>query len=155
MVPRRHALVPALLASTIVACGNASPVEPEPALCQQTYEFGNFGCGELRGRVVTANGSPIIGAYIGASVVDAKFQGFSIYALSRSDSTGRYAMRMTWQSLGFNGVRPDTATVTVYAAAIAPGAPTRKDSVRVLARFDSVGSRAPVVNVPQLWVGTP
>ena len=154
-MPRRHALARALLASAIVACGSASPVQPDPARCQQTYEFGNFGCGELRGRVVNANGSPIIGAYVGASVVDAKFQGFSISAFSRSDSTGRYAMRMIWQSLGFNGVRPDTATVTVSAAVIAPGAPTRANSVRVLAWFDSVGSRAPVVNVPQLWVGTP
>ena len=153
-MPRRHALARALLSSAIVACGGTSPVQPDPALCLQTYEFGNFGCGELRGRVVNANGSPIIGAYIGARVVDARFQGFSIFALSRSDSTGRYAMRMTWQSLGFNGVRPDTATVTVVAAVLSPGAPTRADSVRVLARFDSVGSRAPVVNVPQLWVET-
>ena len=127
----------------------------DPALCQQTYEFGNYGCGEFRGRVVTASGSPIIGAYLGARLVDTKFKGFSIYALSRSDSTGRYALRLIFQSLGVNGVRPDTATVTVSAAVVVPGATTRADSVRVLARFDSVGSRAPVVDVPQLTVVAP
>ena len=41
-----------------LACCDGSPTEPsEPAICLQTFEFGNYGCGRIVGRLTYPPGS--------------------------------------------------------------------------------------------------
>ncbi len=139
-----------------LAC-RASNTEPDPAVCAQTYEFGNFGCGDASGRIVNRSGAAVPGAYVSLKLDASAAAGLPLGAQARSDTLGRYSMRATWMSPpSTGGGRPDSATVWVYAALPTRGGQPRiADSVRVMARFSAVGSRAPSVSVPVLTLPIP
>jgi hypothetical protein len=142
------------LATLALAC--SSTTEPDPSICQQTYEFGNFGCGDVNGLVLTRAGTPASGAYLSLRLETLQDGNSPLNALARADTLGRYSMRATWMFLTANGVRPDSAMVWVYAAMpTQPGQPRIADSIQVIARFSAVGERAPVVSVPVLTLPLP
>ena len=52
--------------AAVVSCSalTGDDERQNPALCPQTYEFGNYGCARVEGRVVDSSGRPVVGATI-------------------------------------------------------------------------------------------
>jgi hypothetical protein len=138
-----------------LAC-HADIAEPDLSLCAQTYEFGNFGCGDVHGLVVNRNGIPVRDAYVNLLLAGASISGSPVGGYARTDSLGRFTMRATWMALTpANSTRPDSALVLVSAAIPTLPASSRGDSASVMAHFAAVGQRAPSVTVRTLVIPIP
>ena len=156
---RRTKLRISLLAVTaLLGCSGATTESIDTSICPQTYEFGNYGCGDIRGRVLIRTGGGLAGAYVVAYLVGSTAQTSALVMTAQTDTAGYFAMRGTWYvPSGLpGGQRPDSAVVWVRATLPLPGVrPIIADSVRVLARFAAVNATAPSVTVPAITLAFP
>ena len=123
-----------------------APVEllDDRAVCQQTYEFGNHGCAEVRGQVLGSDGRPLQGVDVGPRYFAGMEGGYNTYYTS-TDSAGRFSFRIQRFSPRPAPVDPDTFSIYVRASIRPPpggSAPLASDSV--LTRL----TLAPIGGVP-------
>lgn len=119
--------------------------EEDDSLCRQTYEFGNYGCALVEGRVVDPRGAPVAGAYVGLWAPEDGDRGGYNFPTLRTGADGRFAMEV--QRFTQPPVIPSPDTVTMYLHASVPsGGPAdpvyRSDSVAVVLHVMPVGARA-------------
>jgi len=100
----------------IVVVGAAACADPTGAnaACQQTGEFGNTGCAEIRGVVVNRSGSPEPGIVVGPRFLSGQDVFNASYATT--DSQGRFRFRITRFSGQPAAAGPDTMSLFVHAA---------------------------------------
>ena len=144
---RRRFLLSASVA--LLACSASVTDVGDPSICQQTYEFGNYGCGDVEGRVVNSAGVPAQGVRVNVRG-DASAEGQSLSANGVTDSVGRYSLRLTRMFL-VAGTNRDSASVSVWTGV----GPMPTNVITVVARFSDVGARAKVTSVPQITMSTP
>jgi len=140
----RNPLLAILLAATAIAataCDNPTGVEGE---CQQTGEFGNTGCIEVQGVVLSDTGAPLQGVSVGPRFFQGGASFNTVYA--QSDREGNFRFRVSRFSGQPPLAGPDTVSLYVHAAdpgSAVNGSPaTVRDSVLVIATVAPVG-RAP------------
>jgi hypothetical protein len=147
------------IVSAAVACAGNEPSE-DPR-CQQTYEFGNTGCGELRGLVTDGAGSPLAGAYVDSRNPAEPGRHDELAAgYVRTDSTGNYEFRVVRYSGEVPAEGPDTVTVWVHAGMPPPddapiGTSGPRDSVLALLELRPVGEAPVVKDVVTIMLGVP
>jgi hypothetical protein len=141
-----------VLASTILlGCGAATTESVDPSICRQTYEFGNYGCTQIEGRVVNRNGAPIPGVQVAAK--GTSLTGQSLFGYTATDTVGHYSFRLTrYVVLPGDG---DSATVNVRALIPFTSGTIPADSTVVTAHFADVGARVKVTPVPLLTLPWP
>ena len=134
----------------------------EGTVCPQTFEFGNYGCVDLVGRVRRADGAPAVGASVGApdpAEGDSAARGAALGGGYPSvDATGRYRLRLTRYSPPAASQRTadaDTLTVLIRAALppgpeVPSGVPGPTVFARVRVTFRPVGQPARVYELPDL-----
>jgi hypothetical protein len=141
-----------VLAGTILlGCGAATTESLDPSICNQTYEFGNYGCTQVEGRVVNRTGAPIKGVQVNAKGVS--LLGQSLFGYSATDSAGHYSFRLTRYT--FLPGEGDSATVSVRAFIPFPTGTIPADSTVVVAHFADVGARVRATPVPLLTLPWP
>jgi hypothetical protein len=141
-----------VLASTILlGCGGATTETIDASICRQTYEFGNYGCTQIEGRVVNRNGAAIPGVQVVARGGSALGQ--SLFGYTATDTAGHYSFRLTrYIVLPGDG---DSATVSVRAAIPFTSGTIPADSTVVTAHFADVGTHVKVTPVPLLTLPWP
>lgn len=136
----------ALLLAAVAACDliESEPVS-NPGVCRQTYEFGNYGCARVGGRVLNASGQPVAGANVRLSVAQGTESRAGELGLAVSRADGRYEVESIRYSPPSGQTNPDT--VTMYLSVGLPGqaGPAAPDSVPVVVHFSPVGALAIVV----------
>jgi hypothetical protein len=124
----------------------------DPAICHQTYEFGNSGCAEVRGRVVLPSGQPVVGASVGVmGPADPELSVGMNRAYVDTDSAGYYLVRVIRYAPSVG--QPDTLTVSVRAGLRPPpgtpvGVPGPMAFTTAVLEFSPVGEHARVVEAP-------
>ncbi len=139
-----------LLIAFALAVGGCESVEPEFAkgnTCQQTYELGNSGCGEVHGRILDASGTPIRAAYL--SVMQAAPGGSSFGGAGQSDSLGSYRVRVIYFSV------PDGTLAWVRFSVLYCPELFIKDSVLVALPKANVGQSVPALEMPDATLSLP
>jgi hypothetical protein len=142
---------------TAVGCGSSEPSE-DSSHCQQTYEFGNTGCGELTGLVTDEGGQPIAGAYVSVQgAVDPARELTLDYGYVQTGASGAYRLRVIRMTGEAPSDRPDTITVWVRAAmppspSLPVGTPGPMDSVRASLEIRPVGERPVVTQVASITI---
>ena len=132
----------ALLLAVLAGCqGSTDPVRDDGA-CRQSYEFGNTGCLEVRGQVVSTAGQPLAGIVVAARSPSTQM-GFGAGFVA-TDASGGYRVRLS-RMLGGPPRSGGPDTVSVYVIATDPrsagvGVPARiRDSVLVPVTIAPVG----------------
>ena len=136
-----------VLAATITALGacESTPVEADLRLCDQTYEFGNYGCTDISGQVVGSGGQPLpdILVYPHELPDQDHFDSPS----DRTDANGRFGLRLHRMYSPPPMGEPDKVSLYVLAvdlrSADASGRPRVMDSVLVQVTVAPVGAMAP------------
>ncbi|MES2178331.1 MAG: hypothetical protein V4550_10780 [Gemmatimonadota bacterium] len=144
--------VGALFVLAGIACGASSATDAGAIACEQSGEFGSYGCGDVAGRVVGTSGAGVRDAYVVVFTDGSSAGGSSLSGLARTDSDGRYTVRASWL---FPGARPNDVAVWVRATVQLAGTATVSDSVRVVARLRDVGQAAAKVDAPTITVAVP
>lgn len=132
---------------SLVACASlfacSSAVEPDNVgACKQSYEFGNTGCLDIKGRVVGLSDQPLHGI----DVVPRYPPGPLIFAHNRAttDAAGAFTLRLWRMSSQSPTVGPDTLSLWVRGVdtrAVELGSPPRVlDSVLVHATISPIGT---------------
>ena len=121
-----------------------APVElaDEGGACPQTYEFGNYGCAEVRGRVLGSEGQPLEGALVGPRYFTGTEGGYNTY-FTTTDSAGRFSFRITRFSPRSATVDPDPFSIYVRASVRPPAggsAPLASDSILTRLTLAPIGS---------------
>ena len=130
-------------AALLAGCSDGS--SPDPDICPQTYEFGNYGCANVRGVVLEFTGTPRASAMV--RVRHSTYRESEAYGatLDWTDSEGRFTTRITRWERPADTSEPDWVSLWVIAAVRRADASldfTRADSVLVRAEVAPVG-RAP------------
>jgi hypothetical protein len=139
-------LAAVLLAASLAVCESTTEPEVDPSICQPTYEFGNFGCADVRGYVTGASGQGLYGYRVGISSAEGTNQCCGS-GLATTDSTGYYSFRVFWWTpTPFDpDFVADTATLKILANR-RPNSPSdtvsRRSAVIRLIRFSPVGAKA-------------
>lgn len=111
--------------------------------CRQTFEFGNTGCAEVRGRVVGAAGQTLAGISVVPWPVSTQAAFATDYAMT--DGAGQFRVRMS-RMIGRppEGGAPDTLSVWIVAAdprSAGVGVPANvRDSVLTVVTVAAVGT---------------
>ncbi|MEP7002878.1 MAG: hypothetical protein ABI969_20465, partial [bacterium] len=137
-------VVAACVSAFLLGCAASLTEAEDSSICQQTYEFGNYGCGDVEGRIVNPAGAPVQGVRVNVSG-DASANGQSLSANGVTGNDGRYALRLTRYVL-LSGTSRDSATVSVWTGV---GARPALSTI-VVAQFSDVGARAKVTSVPTI-----
>lgn len=124
-----------------LAC--STPSDPgDPRACRQTYEFGNYGCADIIGRVVGDAGQPLAGVSIGPRFLPDSVDAGSyntVYTTTGAD--GRFTLRL--HRFGRRRVIPAPDTLSLYIEATIPpmhGAiSAASDSILVQAALAPIG----------------
>ena len=135
-------LVLAALAALSAGCRN--PAEADLNTCQQTYEFGNSGCLEVSGEVVTRTNRPLPGFGVAAHALmpDAGLAG----TYDVTDANGHFHLRlMRMFLLRAPPSVPDTVSVYVVSADMGGNSIDLRLSVR-----DSVLVAATIAPIGQI-----
>lgn len=140
-VGMRHVL---WLSTVFGALSCRAPVEllDERGACPQTYEFGNFGCAEVRGQVLGSAGQPLRGVDVGPRYFAGTEGGYNTY-YTTTDSAGRFSFRVTRFSPRSAPVDPDTFSIYVRASVRPPpggAAPLAMDSTLTRLTLAPLGS---------------
>lgn len=139
MSTSRLALAALLL--TVAACDRTTRPTEADDTCQQTYEFGNSGCFEVRGRVIDSTGRALAGVLM-VTGPSADRAGFNT-PTATTDASGAFALRAARMFARVPAPVPDTITIVVYAAdrrTQGVGVPVmQSDSARVLVTIAPVG----------------
>jgi hypothetical protein len=104
----------ALLACAGAACDR--DISQANATCEQTYEFGNYGCAEVVGRVIGSTGMPLDSAFIRPSFIPVISAGTYNMPSVRTDAEGRFRLRIHRFGPRASPVMPDTFSIFVHAA---------------------------------------
>jgi hypothetical protein len=146
---RFRCVAAACASAVLLGCGADITDLGDPSVCQQTYEFGNYGCADVEGRIVNQAGAPAQGVRVNVrGAVSADSQSLSAYGTT--DGAGQYKLRLTRYVL-LPGTSRDSATVSVWTGVGAMPNP----ALIVLARFSDVGAPAKVTSVPPITLSTP
>lgn len=135
----------ALLLAAVAACSVISPDDDnDPDLCPQT-EFGNYGCARVEGRVLSAAGEPVSGAFV-ALLAAGEDRGEYNVPVEKTGADGRFKLevRRVYQPPQTPTVS-DTATMKLRADLAVAGEGMVTDSVPVVMHFSPVGAPAIVV----------
>jgi hypothetical protein len=103
----------------LLACSGATcdrHISQADATCEQAYEFGNYGCAEVAGRVIGSTGMPLDSAFIRPSFVPAASAGTYNTPIVRTDVQGRFRLRIHRFGPRPSLVTPDTFSIFVHAA---------------------------------------
>ncbi|MEO8620943.1 MAG: hypothetical protein ABI625_07750 [bacterium] len=146
---RLRSAVAASASVFFLGCAASLTEADDPSVCPQTYEFGNYGCGDVEGRIVNPGGLPVQGIRVNARG-DSSANGQSLSAYGMTDGNGRYSLRLTRYFL-VSGTGRDSATVSVWTGA--GGMPAA--ATTVVAQFADVGARVKVASVPLITVSAP
>lgn len=92
------------------------------AACQQSYEFGNYGCAEVTGRVLGSSGKPLSGVSVGPRFLSEPDAGMYNSPYVDTDSEGRFRFRIQRYAQRRNVPVPDTFSIYVRAAVRPPPA---------------------------------
>lgn len=149
----RGLLVVGVLAAVACRIPVAADGGADPRACQQTYEFGNTGCLEVQGQVVSASGLPLAGMSVGPRPLPGPAVFNSDYATT--DAAGQFRIRLSRIS-GAPPPKGTPDTLSVYVVAADPrsadvGIPARvRDSVLTVVTIAPVGTipTPAVVRVP-------
>jgi hypothetical protein len=115
----------------------------DSAACEQTYEFGNSGCFEIKGDVKGLHGQSLAGIVVGPRYPVPRAAFNTVYATS--DSAGRFGFRIS----RFAGASPTVAgpdTISIYVVAADPRSAgvnvpaTVQDSVLTVVTIAPVGA---------------
>ena len=133
MKSRVRARLGAVLVAAALGCGTG----PDGGrACAQTREFGNYGCADMRGVVLDADGRPAAGAEVSAT---AAAEGRSLGGTARADIDGRFSFRVRLNGPPLAaGVDTLSARVTAWAAP-----PLRSASTVVVVQLAAVGAVPP------------
>ena len=136
-----RARVALLLALSLAACRHPASDDGDPDACQQTYEFGNLGCAEVRGQVLGSGGTPLAGVSVGP-VYPAGTGGYNSPVVD-TDPEGRFSFRIHRFAGDVAPTSPDTFSIYVRAAVRPPpvvGVPSpARDSALVRLTLAPVG----------------
>lgn len=138
----------AVATAVLLACSD--PTGPDSP-CQQTFEFGNFGCAEVVGTVTGLSGQPLPGRPVFVKVIPhgASYSGGFV----RADAQGRFRTRIFRMTQPVTPLVPDTFSVWVVAIDLAsaelPDPVDIRDSVLRRLTLTPVGQR-PVVAIADL-----
>ena len=135
----------AIFIPVLAAC-EPSPAKPivDRRLCEQTYEFGNYGCTDITGQVLGSAGQPLSGIGVAPRYFPGRYD-FNSPAL-KTDADGRF-----WLRLHRFGTPPAEGpdTVSLYIRALdfrSPDASVR-DSALIQVSVAPVGAVAPLTHV--------
>src|SRR5258708_601693 len=111
----RRVSVFALGVSVLLASYACKDQGPDPNTCQQTFGFGNYGCADLTGTVLTTLEQPVANATVTAGASTDPYEHAQIVA----DATGHFKVRLLrrWISLEPN---MDTVSTWIHASVTAP-----------------------------------
>ena len=135
--------------AVVSACTSSTRSEVDPRLCQQTYEFGNYGCADITGQVLGSAGQPLPGISVGPIFLPGREEFNSPFA--NTDADGRFRLRL--HRFGAPPPTGNSDTVSLYIRAIDPrsaglNSPARvRDSVLVQLTVAPVGAIAPITEV--------
>ena len=128
-----------------LACCDGSPTEPsEPAICLQTFEFGNYGCGRIVGRLTGTAGQPVSSAQVR---VRPRADDTAAYTAPTDLTSSGGGYELLVRAMGPGPVIGDTVTM-IFSYTYPPGsdAPV-SDSIPITVRFAAVGERAPITRL--------
>jgi hypothetical protein len=138
---RLHAIGACVLA--LGACTSSTRPDADPRLCEQTYEFGNYGCVDITGQVLGSASQPLPNISVGPRYLRDRDDFNSPF--TRTGADGRFRLRLHRYGAP-PPVGPDT--VSFYLHAVDFNRPvTGKDSVMIQVTVAPVGARAPVTSV--------
>ena len=129
----------------LAAC-EPSPARPvvDRRLCEQTYEFGNYGCTDITGQVLGSAGQPLSGIGVSPRYFPGRYD-FNSPAL-KTDADGRFWLRLhRFATPPVEG--PDTVSLYVRALDFRSPDASVRDSVLIQVMVAPVGSVAPVTHV--------
>lgn len=123
-----------------VTCSDASDLR-----CEQTYEFGNYGCADVVGRMVDRNEEPLGGMEYGVVNREREFDSrFNTNVMPATpDSLGNFRLRITRYLLSGPPTTPDTGSVWIIGSkrpAFPGPSPGIRDSVLVTLQFAAIGA---------------
>jgi hypothetical protein len=132
----------------VAASGCRDPLRDEVDLriCQQTYEFGNFGCARVVGRVLDRHGNVITDRFVNVLLRSAQRDGSTTLGITQTDTTG-------WFATGVTLMLPpalDSIDLLLRASVVQFGseqASPAADSVEFTMPLGAVGAVAPVETV--------
>lgn len=119
----------------------------DPRFCPQTYEFGNYGCARVVGRVLDRHGNAITERAVDVMLRKVRRDsGMTTVGVTQSDETGWFSTGVTLMD------RPDGDSISLLLRAsvrqFGPGqASPATDSIEFAMRFGAVGAVAPVETV--------
>ena len=125
------------------ACTSSTRPDADPRVCEQTYEFGNYGCTDITGQVLDAASQPLTNISVGPRYLPDRHDFNSPFA--RTDADGRFRLRLHRYGAP-PPVGPDTVSFYVHAVDFARPV-TGKDSVLIQVTVAPVGALAPVTSV--------
>lgn len=137
----RGLLATLALLSALTACEQGTEPRADYSRCQQTYEFGNRGCADIKGYVTNGSGQGLAGFKVRVVGSECCLGG------GTTSSAGSYALRVFWFDPDHpeTGFVADTATLWIRASR-RPNSPSdtivRRDSVSVFVQFSAVGDLA-------------
>ena len=137
--------------AALAACGSSSPTraEVDPRLCDQTYEFGNFGCTDIAGQVLGSAGQPLPGISVGPRYLPDRHDFNSPFV--DTDAEGRFHLRLHRFGAPPPAGQPDTVSLYIRALdfrSAGVNIPARvRDSVLIQVTVAPVGAVAPVTEV--------
>ena len=121
-----------------LGCEARSADELEPAgTCQQTGEFGNFGCAEVAGVVTDINGAPLANVRVEPTGFGGRSQ-FSGAAVTTGND-GIYSFRIVRFGQAYPPLALDTVTIYVLATRGLPPA-AQRESTPVVVQVYPIGS---------------
>jgi hypothetical protein len=140
--PGSRPLQPVALLLALV--GGAACSDASDSRCEQTYEFGNYGCADVVGRLVDRNDEPLGGVEYGVvnreRELESRFNTNVIPATP--DSLGNFRLRITRYLLIGPPTTPDTGSVWLIGSMRPPFPgpdPGIRDSVLVTLQFAPIG----------------
>lgn len=150
-------LIPAVAFLALSACDGTAP-EQDAARCEQTYEFGNYGCADVTGSVFDSSHHAQAAAdvhVLGPAEPTASRGVASAWVQSGSDGTFRLRVRQISAAASDTGLD----TITVWIRAARPPATTDaigpSDSTLALLTIHPVGQLPKVTAVPDLVLRAP
>jgi hypothetical protein len=130
-----------VVVTLFIGCDLGTDVDDDGA-CPQTYEFGNTGCVEVRGRVLDEEGRPLAFSRVSPIPPTAPETGMWASGHFTPDSAGNFTVRLTRYVAPRPAIDPDTVSFYVRAFVIPIGVhapPCPRDSVRVTVEVTPVG----------------
>ena len=135
----------------VVGACESSPIhaDVDPRLCDQTYEFGNFGCTDIIGQVLGSAGQPLTRISVGPRYLPDRDDFDSPFHKTGAD--GRFRLRLHRFGAPPPAGEPDTVSLYIRAVDLSSAdfnVPALvRDSVLIQVTVAPVGALAPVTNV--------